>query len=115
MTMILYLSRYSTEHSSLPWVTFAWTIEISLCLFPVAGMAVYHTQLAMVNLTTNEHINVKRYRYLWQSPHNRKYKNPWFKGSWGNMMDRLFPSDACYMIAEDQVPLQEQTNGMDAV
>jgi hypothetical protein len=106
VTMILFLSRYHTEHDSLPWGTLLWTIEIGLCFFPVAGMAVYHTQLAVANLSTNEHINVKRYKYLWTTGKNRKYRNPWFKGYWGNLMDRLAPSDACYMVAAEHEPLR---------
>ena len=120
MTMIMYLSRYRAEHSSLPWMTIAATVEICLCLFPAGGLAAYHIQLSTANLTTNEHINIKRYKYFWRSitvNNNNKnnnsrngsgstFHNPWNKGSWGNLMDRLFPSDACYMIPEELRPLQ---------
>ena len=131
MTMIMYLSRYRAEHSSLPWMTIVATVEICLCLFPAGGLAAYHIQLSTANLTTNEHINIKRYKYFWRpnpNPMSRQgngtgnsngsssmFHNPWNKGSWGNLMDRLFPSDACYMIPEEHRPLQSSSlDGMDS-
>ena len=86
-------------------------LEVGVCLLPVGGMWMYHTQLSMVNLSTNEHINVRKYKYLF--PHvdgRRQYRNPWFKGWMGNLMDRMQPSEACYMIPQEHEPLRSTTN-----
>lgn len=59
-----------------------------------AGMLMYHTQLSLTNLTTNEHQNLRRYKYL-QNSHGA-YFNPFFRGLFGNFMDRMFPTEASY-------------------
>jgi hypothetical protein len=66
------------------------------------GMLIYHTQLVVTNLTTNEHINLRRYDYLWtkESSGQRKYRNPWMRGYWNNVVDRFFPTQASYRLPE---------------
>ena len=68
------------------------------------GLLIYHTQLVLVNLTTNEHINVTRYEHFWtkDSQGQRKYRNPWFQGYWNNVLDRFFPTQASYRLPEQQ-------------
>jgi hypothetical protein len=108
ITLIMY-TRRNTQTTS--WFTIFWGFEISMCFFPIAGMLAYHTQLTMVNLTTNEHLNVRKYKYLYPTINGKRtYRNPWFKGWWGNTMDRLHPTDMCYMIAADR---QGLTSGAD--
>lgn len=69
-------------------------------------MASYHTQLAMTNLTTNEHMNHSRYDYLYdKSGGNRRFRNPWFRGFPRNFLDRLSPSEAMY-----ELPSQYRSN-----
>lgn len=109
ITLIMYTRRFKAEYSTLPWTTLLLGLEISFCLLPVCGMWLYHTQLTMVNLTTNEHINVRKYKYLFPTINgHRRYRNPWFKGWMGNLMDRLQPSDACYLIPQEQEPLRSE-------
>ena len=68
------------------------------------GLLIYHTQLVLVNLTTNEHINVGRYEHFWtkDSQGQRKYRNPWFQGYWNNVLDRFFPTQASYRLPDQQ-------------
>lgn len=35
----------------------------------------------------------------------RQYKNPWFKGWWGNFMDRMFPTERSYLISSEHQSL----------
>jgi hypothetical protein len=100
ITLGMYLSRYHKEHGSMNWMLLVFGLEVCLTGLPLGGMCIYHTQLSMVNLSTNEHLNVRRYKYLYPVVNGkRQYKNPWFKGFWGNFMDRMNPSPACYEIS----------------
>lgn len=69
----------------------------------------YHTQLSMVNLSTNEHINLKKYHYFFPTKTNGKkhYKNPWFKGVVGNFNERMNPSESSYVLPADYKGLLE--------
>jgi len=101
-TLLIYSSRYKAEHGSLPWLVVVAGGQLCFILIPVGGMLVYHTQLTLMNLTTNEHINMRRYKYLHPVINGRRvYKNPWDKGYMGNITDRLYPSPACYEIHSD--------------
>ena len=105
VTLVMYTSRYKSEHASYPWLVLGLGTEICLILFPVGGLFLYHTQLSiMMNLSTNEHMNIRRYKYLYPvdvRSGSRHYKNPWDKGYVGNFMDRMNPSPACYEIHAD--------------
>jgi hypothetical protein len=110
ITLFIYLRRYTKAGHSMPWMTLLMGLEVALTGLPIFGMWVYHTQLTMVNLTTNEHLNVRKYKYLYKIQNGKKvYKNPWFKGWWGNAMDRFSPSERCYMIPKDQQELLSLT------
>ena len=122
VTLTIYIRRYMKAGHSMPWFTLLLGIEVSLTFLPLFGMWIYHTQLMMVNLTTNEHMNVRKYKYLYKSHHGKKtYKNPWFKGWFGNAMDRMNPSERCYMIAKEKEsllqtsPSREQEHSGDIV
>jgi hypothetical protein len=111
ITLIMYTRRYTQKGYPTPWLTILCGFELAMCFFPVAGMLAYHTQLTMVNLTTNEHLNVRKYKYLYPTVNGKRtYRNPWFKGWWGNTMDRLHPTDMCYMIAADRQGLTSSTD-----
>lgn len=116
ITLVMYIRRFTVDHS-MPWMTLALGVELSLTTIPIVGMCGYHTQLAMVNLTTNEHMNVRKYKYLFPASNSgtRKYRNPWFKGWIGNFMDRMQPTDRSYMMPEDLEGLIQNTNPMNAV
>jgi len=106
ITLYLYQKRYYAEHGSMDWLVLCLGIEVVMNVIPIGGMCIYHTQLAMVNLSTNEHLNVRKYKYLYPVVNGkRQYKNPWFKGYWGNFMDRMNPSSACYEVPSDHESL----------
>lgn len=125
--LVVYISRKrdagflttggSADNHDMPWKVLWMGIYLGLHILLSGGMLVYHTQLMLANLTTNEHLNVARYDYLWETsslssnstnnnspatplPPRRRYKNPWFRGYWGNIMDRLDPSERSYMLPE---------------
>mmetsp|Transcript_18337 Transcript_18337/g.42257 ORF Transcript_18337/g.42257 Transcript_18337/m.42257 type:complete len:648 (+) Transcript_18337:105-2048(+) len=102
VTLMTYTFRYKKMHGSYPWLVIAVGGQICTILFPVGGLFLYHTQLTLMNLSTNEHINMRRYKYLHPVINGRRvYKNPWDKGYLGNFMDRFYPSPACYEIHSD--------------
>ena len=101
ITFLIYLKRYTESHP-MPWGFFFLGLEVCMTSMPIGGMLFYHTQLSMTNLSTNEHLNVQKYRYFFPLRNGqRKYKNPWFKGWMGNIMDRMNPSESSYTISED--------------
>jgi uncharacterized membrane protein len=71
----------------------------ALYLFPVLMMAIYHTQLLCKNVTTNEQINARKYRYFWDS--NRHFRNPFDKGIIVNVLQKLSPCRDAYELHED--------------
>eukprot|EP00751_Fragilariopsis_kerguelensis_P029192 CAMPEP_0170918106 /NCGR_PEP_ID=MMETSP0735-20130129/7777_1 /TAXON_ID=186038 /ORGANISM="Fragilariopsis kerguelensis, Strain L26-C5" /LENGTH=657 /DNA_ID=CAMNT_0011316505 /DNA_START=65 /DNA_END=2038 /DNA_ORIENTATION=+ len=110
VTLVMYTSRYKNAHGSIPWLVLCLGIEICIIMLPVAGLFFYHTQLSFVNLSTNEHMNVRKYKYLYPMINNkRQYKNPWDKGYFNNFIDRMNPSSACYEIREDHEALIAST------
>jgi hypothetical protein len=120
ITLIMYMRRYNVYHtdSSTQWMTLLFGILVGLTVLPLGGMWLYHTQLLMVNLTTNEHMNVRKYKYLFPistTTGKRKYQNPWFKGWFGNMMDRMQPSERAYMIPEEHQGLTKQGSSGEVV
>jgi len=87
-------------------------IYLGLFFLMVIGMLIYHMQLTMINLTTNEHQNVARYKYLQNS--RGTYFNPFFKGLFGNFVDRMFPSDMSYTIQrrpQEELSLMKEEDG----
>ena len=74
----------------------------------------YHTQLSMVNLSTNEHINLKKYHYFFPKKANgkRHFKNPWFKGILGNLNARMNPSENSYVLPLEHQGLLEKADEM---
>jgi palmitoyltransferase ZDHHC13/17 len=88
----------------MPWGWFLWGIYQGLHILPTGGMWVYHTQLSLEGLTTNEHMNVKKYDYLNEkTTHNNgsvttRYRNPWFKSYPRNFLDRLSPTSELYTM-----------------
>jgi len=99
---ILFIHRSPT----IPWFWLLLGIFQGMHLLPTLGMFVYHTQLSMSNLTTNEHMNISRYDYLNEKTTDRngqttrRFRNPWFKSSFRNLLDRLSPTSELYMLPE---------------
>mmetsp|Transcript_16179 Transcript_16179/g.44791 ORF Transcript_16179/g.44791 Transcript_16179/m.44791 type:complete len:647 (-) Transcript_16179:208-2148(-) len=101
-TLATYASRYRSVHGSFPWLVIAFGSEIMFALIPIGTLLVYHTQLTLKNLSTNEHMNMMRYKYLFPVISGRRiYRNPWDKGFVGNVLGKLNPSRACYEIPSD--------------
>mmetsp|Transcript_18381 Transcript_18381/g.36848 ORF Transcript_18381/g.36848 Transcript_18381/m.36848 type:complete len:778 (-) Transcript_18381:38-2371(-) len=67
---------------------------LALYLFPVLMMVIYHTQLLCKNMTTNEQINARKYRYFWDN--NRKFRNPFDQGIITNVLQKLSPCRNAY-------------------
>ena len=101
---IILLFIYCSRAKDLSFLTIGMGIYLAIHVFMAGGMFIYHTQLTAVNLTTNEHINVNRYDYLWTSGNGsaKRFHNPWNRGILANFADRLNPSHASYMLPESQ-------------
>jgi hypothetical protein len=81
---------------------------IGLFIFPSGGMCIYHTQLMLVNLTTNEHQNVNRFSYLFNE--QGQYKNPFFRGFLRNVLNRFSPDESSYTIPMTQQSLAQNAD-----
>lgn len=97
--LFLYYRRMHNANIS----TLLFGLFLGLHIFFPAGMWIYHTQLVMANLTTNEHVNTAKYDYLWdlRPDGTKRFHNPWNKGFLGNLMDRFSPGDHCYLLQHD--------------
>lgn len=71
-------------------------LYLSLYVFMTGGLLIYHTQLIARNLTTNEHQNGFRYRYLRDD--SGHYFNPFDRGFRLNFMSRIMPDKDSYII-----------------
>jgi len=101
------------------WIAIFLGVFLGVHMTVPAGMVLYHVQLIWVNLTTNEHINTSKYDYLWHivatgdpaRPVVRRYRNPWNHGPWHNLLARLFPSDASYLLPAVPVATDSSVGG----
>lgn len=72
----------------------------ALWMTMILNLASYHAWLLVTNLTTNEHMNTGKYRYLHDEYDD--FNNPFDKGNmWLNIIDGLFPSAHLYYRRED--------------
>ncbi|GMI41278.1 hypothetical protein TrCOL_g7652 [Triparma columacea] len=95
ITMVKYLHRNGWD-----WMVGTLGVYVGMFLLPGLGMVSYHIQLIAKNLTTNEHANLFRYKYLHDS--GGRYRNPWDQGIMGNLYERFInPSERCYVIPGD--------------
>lgn len=69
----------------------------ALYALPVSMMVVYHTQLVLANLSTNEQSNIRRYRYFWSEG---RFRNPFDHGKIRNILLRLSPDRSSYELNE---------------
>ena len=58
-------------------------------------MVVYHTQLVLGNLSTNEQSNIRRYRYFWSEG---RFRNPFDHGKVRNILLRMSPDRSSYEL-----------------
>jgi hypothetical protein len=106
ITFGVYMSRL--PHFNV--TVFVYACLFSLPFFPAIGMLIYHTQLSVVNLTTNEHQNLHKYDYLFAE--NGQYRNPFFRSLLKNFLDRMAPTEALYILP---VKDQERQSLIDGV
>jgi len=94
VTCSIYLHRTGFD-----FLTVLLLIYVGSFLIPGIFMLHYHVQLIYKNLTTNEHQNLWRYKYL-QTPDGR-YRNPWDKGGMHNFYSRIIaPGEETYELRE---------------
>ena len=105
ITFGIYMSRWSHFDT----ILFVEACFFALPFIPCIGMLIYHTQLSMVNLTTNEHQNLHKYSYLMNE--QGRYGNPFFRGWLSNFLDRFAPTEALYTIPS-VVTIDEECQGL---
>ncbi|KAL9183567.1 hypothetical protein ACHAXT_004423 [Thalassiosira profunda] len=71
---------------------------LGLYFVPVAFMAFYHTQLVLNNVTTNEQLNLRKYRYFWGE--NGRFRNPFNRGVIRNTLNRCWPDRSSYELGQ---------------
>ena len=111
---VLHRSLTSGQHT-FPKGLFVVGLYIGVYLLPVAGMAMYHTRLLLANISTNEQMNFRRYRYFWveeedrgdgqdedeenkTSTVRRNFVNPFDQGRIRNVLSKLVPDRSCYVL-----------------
>jgi palmitoyltransferase ZDHHC13/17 len=102
--LIVYYRRTSADTNS--YFILLLGLYMGLHILFSGGMVIYHSQLVLANLTTNEHLNMNRYDYLWRTinqdgtrPSHRTFHNPWNRGCCNNMYDRFVdPGDRSYLV-----------------
>lgn len=87
---------FMTRCKTFPKAVFASGLYFSLYLLPVSMMVGYHTQLVLINMTTNEQIGVRKYKYFWDE--NGRFRNPFDQGKIRNILMRLSPDRSLYQI-----------------
>jgi len=103
LCFLITLGIYLHRQPQMEWGTLLGGLYIGLFIFPSGGMCIYHSQLILVNLTTNEHQNVMRYKYLFNE--QGQYKNLFSRGFRNNILNRFWPSEESYTLSEQQSPL----------
>ena len=66
----------------------------AMYLIPVGFMLCYHTTLVLGNTSTNEQMNIRKYRYLWDE--RGHFHNPFNQGVIQNILQRAFPDRTSY-------------------
>ena len=56
----------------------------AMYLVPVGFMAFYHTTLILNNVSTNEQMNMRKYRYFWDE--SGRFRNPFDQGKVRNVL-----------------------------
>lgn len=99
ITGILYLSHPEDPNGGIEFRMIFLAIYLALFGFLSVGLCIYHTQLIHSNLTTNEHANAQRFKYLRYDPATGKIDNPFDKGFIKNFIGRFKPWKGSYMLA----------------
>ena len=84
----------------------------AMYLIPVGFMLCYHTTLVLGNTSTNEQMNVRKYRYLWDE--SGRFHNPFNRGIVQNILLRVWPDRTSYdlgqegMVGDDANPTRDR-------
>jgi palmitoyltransferase len=70
----------------------------AMYLIPVGFMLCYHTTLVLGNTSTNEQMNVRKYRYLWDE--SGRFHNPFNRGIVQNILQRVWPDRTSYDLGQ---------------
>jgi hypothetical protein len=73
----------------------------AMYLIPVGFMLCYHTNLVLGNTSTNEQMNVRKYRYLWDE--SGRFHNPFNRGIVQNILQRVWPDRTSYDLGQQGV------------
>jgi len=73
---------------------------MAVYLVPVAFMAFYHTTLISNNISTNEQMNARKYRYFWDE--GGRFRNPFNQGKIRNVLQRCWPDRSSYELVGHQ-------------
>ncbi|KAL7488073.1 hypothetical protein ACHAW6_013654 [Cyclotella cf. meneghiniana] len=98
---VIFLSRSKTFPTSICLMG----AYLSLYIIPVLMMVVYHTQLVLNNISTNEQLNLRKYRYFWESG---RFHNPFDHGIIRNILQRLSPDRSSYELHPVGVESEER-------
>ena len=98
---VIFLSRSKTFPTSICLMG----AYLSLYIIPVLMMVVYHTQLVLNNISTNEQLNLRKYRYFWESG---RFHNPFDHGIIRNILQRLSPDRSSYELHPIGVESEER-------
>mmetsp|Transcript_12003 Transcript_12003/g.25830 ORF Transcript_12003/g.25830 Transcript_12003/m.25830 type:complete len:847 (+) Transcript_12003:89-2629(+) len=72
----------------------------AMYLIPVGFMAFYHTTLMLNNISTNEQMNARKYRYLWDE--SGRFRNPFNRGKIRNVLQRCWPDRSMYELGQQE-------------
>jgi len=90
---IMFLKR----SKEFPKGTFLMGGYFAMYLIPVGFMAFYHTTLLLNNVTTNEQMNARKYRYFWDE--GGRFRNPFNQGKVRNILQRCSPDRSSYELS----------------
>lgn len=94
-TGILYLKK-APDNAGIEVTKLLIALYFSIYMIMTGGLSIYHTQLVRKNLTTNEHQNFFKYKYL--KDENGAYRNPYNRGCFRNFRSRFFPGKSSYAL-----------------
>lgn len=77
---------------------FALGAYFAMYLLPVGFMAFYHTTLMSGNMTTNEQLGMRKYRYLRNE--SGRFFNPFNQGVIRNILQRCWPDRSAYELGQ---------------
>lgn len=102
---------YLAMRETISWMFLGFMIYSAMWMLMILGLLQYHIMLLASNMTTNEHINAKKYTYMRSvygqvdSPFNRKVVCL-------NILDGLFPTTKSYYSrAEIKEDIKKMASG----